>query len=83
VKLLYNYLKLTKISSFKNGEQEGKTDPGEGTGSSGWGKEVRKGSRRVNVVEFNVLMYENGKMRPVETIPGMRGEGIKKNDGRG
>jgi hypothetical protein len=25
-------------------------------------------------------MYENGKMRPVETIPGM---GIKENDGRG
>jgi hypothetical protein len=22
-------------------------------------------------------MYENGKMRPAETIPGMRGEGIK------
>jgi hypothetical protein len=27
-------------------------------------------------------MYENGKMRPVETIPGMGG-GIKENDGRG
>jgi hypothetical protein len=27
-------------------------------------------------------MYENGKMRPVETIPGMRGW-IKKNDGGG
>jgi hypothetical protein len=27
-------------------------------------------------------MYENGKMRPVETIPGM-GEGIKENDGGG
>jgi hypothetical protein len=26
-------------------------------------------------------MYENGKMRPVETIPGMGGEGIKENDG--
>jgi hypothetical protein len=25
-------------------------------------------------------MYENGKIRPAETIPGM-GEGIKKNDG--
>jgi hypothetical protein len=25
-------------------------------------------------------MYENGKMRPVETIPGM-GEGIKENGG--
>jgi hypothetical protein len=25
-------------------------------------------------------MYENGKMRPVETIPGMGGGGIKDND---
>jgi hypothetical protein len=29
------------------------------------------------------LMYENGKMGPVETIPGMGGEGIKENDGEG
>jgi hypothetical protein len=28
----------------------------------------------VNMVEYYALMYENGKMRPVETIPGM-GEG--------
>jgi hypothetical protein len=26
-------------------------------------------------------MYENGKMRPVETVPGMGGEGKKENDG--
>jgi hypothetical protein len=26
-------------------------------------------------------MYENGKMKPVETIPGGGGEGIKENDG--
>jgi hypothetical protein len=26
-------------------------------------------------------MYENGKMRLGETIPGMRGEGIEENDG--
>jgi hypothetical protein len=26
-------------------------------------------------------MYVNGKMRPVETVPGMGGEGIKENDG--
>jgi hypothetical protein len=25
-------------------------------------------------------MYVNGKLRPVESIPGMGGEGIKKND---
>jgi hypothetical protein len=27
----------------------------------------------VNMVEYYVLMYENGKMRPVEAIPGMGG----------
>jgi hypothetical protein len=35
----------------------------------------------VNVVEYYALMYENGKMRPVETVPGMGGGGIKENDG--
>jgi hypothetical protein len=28
-------------------------------------------------------MYENGKMRPVETTPGMGGGGIKENNGEG
>jgi hypothetical protein len=27
-------------------------------------------------------MYENGKVRPVETIPGMGGGGLKENDGQ-
>jgi hypothetical protein len=31
--------------------------------------------------KYYVLMYENGKMRSLETIPGERG--IKENDGRG
>jgi hypothetical protein len=26
-------------------------------------------------------MCVNGKLRPVETLPGMRGKGIKENDG--
>jgi hypothetical protein len=30
--------------------------------------------RRVNVVEYYELMYENGKMKPVETVPEMEGE---------
>jgi hypothetical protein len=30
-----------------------------------------------------VLMYENGKMRPVETIPGMEEGWIKEDDGGG
>jgi hypothetical protein len=37
---------------------------------------VRKGCRRVNMVEYYVLMNENGKTRPAETIPGA-GEGNK------
>jgi hypothetical protein len=28
-------------------------------------------------------MYVNGKMRPVETVPGMGGGGIKENGGGG
>jgi hypothetical protein len=28
-------------------------------------------------------MYENGKMRPIETIPEMEGGEIKENDGGG
>jgi hypothetical protein len=28
-------------------------------------------------------MYVNGKMRPVETVPGMGGEGMKENGGEG
>jgi hypothetical protein len=55
--------------------------------SRGWyqweGEDIRKGCRRVNVVEYYVLMHENGKMRPVETIPGMGGGRIKENDGGG
>jgi hypothetical protein len=43
-------------------------------------KYVRKECREENVVEYYVLMYENGKMRPVETTPGMGG-GLKENDG--
>jgi hypothetical protein len=35
------------------------------------GGDIRKGCRRVNMVEYYALMYENGKMRPVETIPGV------------
>jgi hypothetical protein len=29
------------------------------------------------------IMYEHGKMRPVETDPGIGGEGIKESDGGG
>jgi hypothetical protein len=33
---------------------------------------IRKVFGRMNVVYY-VLMYENGKMRPIETIPGRGG----------
>jgi hypothetical protein len=39
------------------------------------GEDIRKGCRRLNMVEYYILMYENGKMRPPETIPGMGGGG--------
>jgi hypothetical protein len=38
----------------------------------GGGDSIRKGCRRVNMVEYYVLMYENGKMRPAETVPERR-----------
>jgi hypothetical protein len=31
--------------------------------------------------KYYILKYENGKMGPVETIPGTEGGGIKENDG--
>jgi hypothetical protein len=37
------------------------------------GEDIRKGCRKMNVVEYYVLMYENGKIRAVETIPGKAG----------
>jgi hypothetical protein len=54
-----------------------------GVGTSGKVEDIRKGYRRVTMVEYYVLTYENGKMRPVETIPEMGGGGIKENDGGG
>jgi hypothetical protein len=32
------------------------------------------------MVEYYVLMYENGQMTPVETVPGMGGGGIRENE---
>jgi hypothetical protein len=36
-----------------------------------WHQWEGKGCRKVTVVEYHVLVYANGKMRPVETVPGM------------
>jgi hypothetical protein len=38
-----------------------------------------KGIRKVNMVQKCVHMYVNAKMISVETVPGIRGEGIKEN----
>jgi hypothetical protein len=48
---------------------------------SGNGEDVERGCRWVNMDQYCVYLYVNGKMRPVETIPGMRGGRIKENDG--
>jgi hypothetical protein len=56
---------------LKNREQEGKTGLVWGFGTNGREEDIRKGCRTVNVVEIFVLVYENRKMRLVETIPGM------------
>jgi hypothetical protein len=53
--------------------------------SGGWqqwgGEDIRKGCGRVNMVEYYTLMNENGKLRPVETIPGLGEGGVKESDG--
>jgi hypothetical protein len=35
------------------------------------------------MVEYYALVNAKGKMRPIETIPEIGGEGIKENDGGG
>jgi hypothetical protein len=44
------------------------------------GGDVGKGCRRVNMIQI-LCTYLNGKMRPIETIPGTKGGEIKENDG--
>jgi hypothetical protein len=66
---LCSYLKQTEMSVLKNREQGGKTGPVWGLAQVE-GEDIRKVHRKVNMVEYYVLMYENGKMRPAETIPG-------------
>jgi hypothetical protein len=41
-----------------------------GVGTSGRREDLRKKCRRENMVEYYVLVNENGKMTPVETVPG-------------
>jgi hypothetical protein len=41
------------------------------------GEDIRKGCRRRIWWKYSVLVYENGKMRPDETVPGLGGEGDK------
>jgi hypothetical protein len=48
-----------------------------------WGEDIKKAGWRVNMMELFCTMHINGKMRPVEIIPGMEEEGMKKNDGGG
>jgi hypothetical protein len=76
---LCSYLKQTKMSSFQKQRTGRQNRPYLGVGTSGRGEDIRKGCRRVNMVEYYALMYENGKMRPVETVPGMGG--VKDSDG--
>jgi hypothetical protein len=71
-----SYLKQTKMP-FR--EQEGKTDSVWGSGYQWEGENIRKRVQKVNMVEVFCTIYENGKMRPIETIPGMGVGGINEN----
>jgi hypothetical protein len=67
---------------YKIREQESGTGPVYRVGTSGKGKDVEKGCRRVNIVQILFTHVCKWKMTPVETIPGMEG-GIKENGGGG
>jgi hypothetical protein len=62
-KLLSSYLKQTKMSFFfffyKIRELEGRTGSAWGICTSGEGKDVGKGCRRVNIYKYCVYMYVN------------------------
>jgi hypothetical protein len=53
---MYSYLKQTKMAFFfsfyKSGEQEGRTGPLWGVGTSGRREDVGKGCRRVNMMQI-------------------------------
>jgi hypothetical protein len=50
-----------------------------GFDTSGRGEKVEKECKRVNMGKYCVHMYINGKMIPVETVPGMGRREIKEN----
>jgi hypothetical protein len=49
----------------------------------GGGRKKGNGEGEQIWCKHHVLVYENGKMRPVETFLRRRRKGIKENDGRG
>jgi hypothetical protein len=55
---------------FFNGEQESKQDLSGGLVLVGSTEDIRKGVGGWICWNYYVLVYENGKMRPVDTIPG-------------
>jgi hypothetical protein len=57
----------------KKRKTEDRTGPVWGLAPLGRGG-YRTGCRRVNVVEYYALMNENRKVRPAETVPGIRGD---------
>jgi hypothetical protein len=59
---------------YKIREQEGRTGPVWGVGTSVRRKEWGKSIGVQMWCKYCVHMYVNGKMRPVETIPGITGD---------
>jgi hypothetical protein len=47
------------------------------------GEHIGKRCGRVNIVQILCTQVCNGKIIPVESVPGMRGEWIKKKSGMG
>jgi hypothetical protein len=75
----YSYLNKQKCQFFffscfcKKGDQESRTGPVWGFGTSGRGENVGRVCRRMHMVQ--ILYVCKWKMRPVEIIPGMGEKG--------
>jgi hypothetical protein len=74
---IFNKQKWHFVFFYKVWEQEGRIGLFWEIGTSGKGKDVGKGGGRWIWYKYCIHRYVNEKMIPVETIPEMRGVGIK------
>jgi hypothetical protein len=78
---LYSYLKQTKMSFFRNSEQEGKSGPALVVGPSGKGEDIRKVCGWVNMMEILRTHVWKWKNEVCWNCSRNGGGKIKENDG--